>query len=103
MFLNYFVAGIGFMLFSSTKNTIFLGIVMFFISIASCSYEILLNVGLLKQGDDPRFYMNLSYAIHGMGGAIGPITVSIFALKSTLVVGIFMTLSSIGFLFSKSP
>ena len=73
-------------------------------SIASCSIEILINVLLLLEGkEDPRFYVNLSYGIYGIGAILGPIIVSLLGLHSTILIGLCQGASGFGFLFKKSP
>ena len=73
-------------------------------SLASCSFSILLNVALLIEGGkDSRYYVNVSHSIYGVGAIFGPILVSLIGLKSPLIIGIGQVITGFGFLFLKSP
>ena len=104
MFWSAFITGLGFIIFSISTNPYIMGIVIFITSIASCSLEILVNVVLLMEGKhDPKFYINLSYAIYGIGSIFGPIIIVVFGLKGPIIIGACLLVSSVGFLMTKSP
>ena len=104
MFISYLISGIGFSLFALTTDTFKLGIIVFVMSLASCSFFILLNAAILIEGGkDYRYYVNLSLAIYGIGAILGPVLVNLVGLKSPLIIGVGQAIAGLGFLFFQSP
>lgn len=72
----------------SYNNPFLLAIATFILNCCAGSMEVLVNVCLVAAKGDIKSNSNFSYALYGVGGILGPISVAVFGVHILLVIAL---------------